>query len=341
MDADAESVESAENAGPDDGAAVPPDPDDPDARTVVEAVDVTRRYGDVVALDGVSLTVASGEVFGLIGPNGAGKTTLVRALTGTTDAEGTVRLFGDPVESVERARLGLLPQSFAPASRLTARELVDYYAGLYDADRVRDTETVLSAVGLADDAGVRYEDLSGGQQRRACVATALVNDPDLLFLDEPTAGVDPAGRRALHGLVERLVDDGTTVFLTSHSMREVETLADRVGLVREGSLVAVGPPDGLVAEHGGPARVAVDLDTAEPDVDLPSLALDGHAVERTADGFVVADVAVAELPAVVETLVDAGLSLEAVTWSRPGLEEAYFELTGEPFAETGRDEGRA
>ena len=302
------------------------------ATPAVEAVDVSRRYGDVVALDGVSLSVAPGEVFGLVGPNGAGKTTLVRALTGTTDAAGEVRLFGDPLPAVDRARLGLLPQSFSPADRLTARELVDYYAGLYDPRRVRDVDAVLAEVGLADDTAVRYENLSGGQRRRVCVATALVNDPDLLFLDEPTAGVDPAGRRSLHGLVARLADEGTTVFLTSHSMDEVETLADRVGLVRDGSLVAVGPPDGLVAEHGGHARVLVET-ASDAVADPPALGLDGFDVERTTEGFVVTDVGAADLPGVVESVVAAEVSPDAVTWARPGLEEAYFRLTGEAFAD--------
>jgi ABC-2 type transport system ATP-binding protein len=301
-----------------------------DAPPAVDATDVARHYGGVAALDGVTLSVAPGEVFGLIGPNGAGKTTLVRALTGTTDAEGTVRLFDRPLADVDEARLGLLPQSFAPASRLTARELVDYYAGLYDADRVRGTAAVLDEVGLADDADVRYEDLSGGQQRRACVATALVNDPDLLFLDEPTAGVDPAGRRSLHALVGRLAGEGTTVFLTSHSMSEVASLADRVGLLRDGSLVAVGPPGGLVAAHAGRARVVVETDG---DVDAAALTVEGHVVEPRpdGDGLVVADVSAADLPRVVDGVVAAGLPLESVTWARPGLEEAYFRLTGEPF----------
>jgi len=199
---------------------------DPDAVVVGEGV--RKSYGDVVALDGVDIRVESGEVFGLIGPNGAGKTTLVRALTGTTEAEGDLRVFGVPPREVDPQRIGLLPQSFDPPERLTATELVGYYGGLYDA--ARDAESVLRDVGMADDADVWYETLSGGQKRRTCVATAIVNDPDLLFLDEPTTGIDPAGRRSIHRLIERLAGGGTTVFLTSHAMDEVERLADRVAL---------------------------------------------------------------------------------------------------------------
>src|SRR6056297_2069271 len=153
------------------------------------AEELRKSYGDTTAVDGVSLTVDEGEVFGLIGPNGAGKTTLVRCLTGTTAYEGTASVLGDPPKEVERSRIGLLPQSFSPPERLTARELLDYYAGLYGESR--DPETVLEEVGLADDADTWYEKLSGGQQRRACVGITLVNDPDVLFLDEPTTGIDP------------------------------------------------------------------------------------------------------------------------------------------------------
>jgi ABC-2 type transport system ATP-binding protein len=162
---------------------------------VIRAEDVRREYGETVALDGVSLSVAEGEVFGLIGPNGAGKTTLVRALTGTTDVAGRVELFGTHPRSADPQRVGLLPQEFSPPARLTARELLDYYGGLYD-DR-RSTADVLADVGIADATDTVYEQLSGGQKRRACVGTALVNDPDLLVLDEPTTGVDPNGRRDL------------------------------------------------------------------------------------------------------------------------------------------------
>ena len=159
--------------------------------SVVVAEDLRRTYGDTVALDGVSLSLDAGEVFGLIGPNGAGKTTLVRALTGTTDAEGRVELLGRDPRSVDESRIGLLPQSFDPPERLTARELVAYYAGLYD--EARDVDGVLRDVGLADADDTWYENLSGGQQRRVCVGTALVNDPEVLFLDEAPHRA-PAGR---------------------------------------------------------------------------------------------------------------------------------------------------
>ena len=298
--------------------------------TVVRAVDARKLYDGTAALDGISLDVHEGEVFGLIGPNGAGKTTLVRALTGTVDADGTLELFGDAAVDSDRSRIGLLPQEFGPPERLTARELVAYYGGLYDESRPVDD--VLADVGLTDDADTWYEHLSGGQKRRACVATALVNDPDVLFLDEPTTGIDPAGRRALWGLLDSLADSGVTVFLTSHSMEEVERLADRVGLLCDGELVAVGTPGELVADHGGPARFVV----AGPDVAAGADPLRdaGFAVEVGTDELVLGDVTPAELGDAVTALADAGVGYESLTWTEPTLEDVYLRLTGETFEGT-------
>jgi ABC-2 type transport system ATP-binding protein len=293
---------------------------------VLVADDIRKSYGDVQALRGVSLTVGPGEVFGLIGPNGAGKTTLVRALTGTTSVEGTVRVLGNPPEGVDANRLGLLPQSFSPAARLTPRELLSYYAGLYDA--ARDPEVVLDEVGLAETADTWYENLSGGEKRRTCVGAALVNDPDVLFLDEPTTGIDPAGRRAVWRLVDRLTAGGTTVFLTSHSMQEVSRLADRVGLVRGGELVAVGSPDDLVREHGGESTLVVETEhTADA-----TAALDGrYAVSAAAEGVVVRGVAPREIGDVATALDEHGVEYGSLAWSEPSLEDVYLSLTGETF----------
>ena len=298
----------------------------------VVAEDVRRAYGDTVALDGVDLTVETGEVFGLIGPNGAGKTTLIRALTGTTDAEGDVEVLGASPRSVDRERIGLLPQEFSPPERLTARELLAYYGGLYD--EARPVESVLEDVGLRDDADTWYENLSGGQKRRTCVATALVNDPELLVLDEPTTGIDPAGRRAVWSLVERLADGGTTVLLTTHYMEEAETLADRVGLLADGALVATGTPAALVAEYGGAPRLEV---TVEGDVGAATEALEsaGYRTRGTSGGLAVEGIAAREVGDVAAALDDDGVAYGALAWTQPDLEDVDLELTGTGVASGG------
>ncbi|WP_132057651.1 ABC transporter ATP-binding protein [Halorussus amylolyticus] len=303
----------------------------------IVAEGLRREYGDTAALDGVSLSVGAGEVFALVGPNGAGKTTLVRALTGTTTLDsGSVSVLGDHPRNLDRSRLGLLPQSFDPPERLTARELVAYYAGLYD--EARDPGSVLESVGMDDDA-TWYEKLSGGQQRRTCVGTALVNDPDVLFLDEPTTGIDPAGRRALWSLVEDLAASGTTVFLTTHDMAEAERLADRVGLLADGRLVAVGSPAELVAEFGGRTRVVVDLTTdttdipASADAAASALADAGFEVETTDDSLVVRGVSPEDIGEVVAALDAEAVAYDALAWTEPDLEDAFLELAGRSVAD--------
>jgi ABC-2 type transport system ATP-binding protein len=287
----------------------------------VAARDVRKEYGDTAALDGVSIDVPSGESFALVGPNGAGKTTLIRCLTGTESPDdGEVSLLGGPPGDADPQRLGLLPQSFSPAGRLSARELVAHYAGLYDSARA--PGDALDAVGL-DPASrdTAYENLSGGQQRRACVAATLVNDPDVLFLDEPTASVDPAGRRALHDALADLVAGGTTLVLTTHDMAEAERLADRVGFLAAGRLVAVGTPSGLVAEHAGGPRLLV-----ETGADVGSVA--GFEARATDEGIELRNVARDDVADVVRALDAEGVPFDAIEWSEPDLEDAYLALTG-------------
>jgi len=297
---------------------------------VLVAEDVRRSYGDTVALDGVSLSVAAGEVLALVGPNGAGKTTLVRALTGTTDAEGRVELFGAAPTAVDRDRVGLLPQSFTPHERLTARELLAYYAGLYD--ETRNVESTLADVGLAGAADTHYEKLSGGQQRRTCVATALINDPDLLVLDEPTTGIDPAGRQALWDLLSGLADRGVTILVTTHYMEEAQRLADRVGLLADGEVVALDSPDRLMAEHGGDNRLLVDGNFTEAAVD----AIDYPARMALRDGrLVIYGVRPESIGGVVDELEAAGVAYDSLTWTQPDLEDVYLELTGTGVGQSG------
>lgn len=308
----------------------------------VVAEGVEKSYGDIDALQGVSLAVDPGEVYALVGPNGSGKTTLVRCLTGTTAPEsGDVSLFGTPPGDTAKDRLGLLPQDYAPPDRLTPRELVEYYAGLYDA--ARDPDEVLAEVGIDAERDTFYGTLSGGEKRRTCVAAALVNDPDVLFLDEPTTAVDPAGRRALWQVFEDLADAGTTVFLTTHDMAEAERLADRVGLLANGTLIAEGTPDALVAEYGGPTRLIVETAATAEDA-TPETATDvddvigdaifdaspgeagGWTVTETDDGLVFEDVAPQDVGAIVDALEAGGIRFDRLTWREPDLEDAYLAL---------------
>jgi ABC-2 type transport system ATP-binding protein len=295
---------------------------------VVVAADVSRRYGETVALDGVSLSVSEGEVFGLVGPNGAGKTTLVRALTGTTDAEGRVELFGTPPRDVDEERLGLLPQEFDPPSRLTPRELLEYYGGLYD--EARPPEELLAEVGITDSADDYYETLSGGQKRRTMVATALVNDPDLLVVDEPTTGIDPAGRRRLWSLLEELAASGTTIVLTTHYMAEAQELADRVGMLANGELVAVDAPEQLIRNHGGDSLLYVegDVERVPGGLDYEASLSDGRLTIR--------DVSPEEIAEVTQVLAEAGVEYDSLTWTEPDLEDVYLELTGQSVTADGR-----
>ena len=296
----------------------------------IVAENVRRAYGDTVALADVSLTVEPGEVFALVGPNGAGKTTLVRAITGTTDYDGSVELFGEHPRVIERSRLGLLPQDFTPHERLTARELIAYYAGLYDDAHA--PGRVLTDVGLTGSAETAYEDLSGGQQRRACVGTALVNDPDLLILDEPTTGIDPAGRRRVWELLEELAAAGTTIVLTTHYMAEAQRLADRVGLLADGELVAVDTPDALIDAHGGETRLAIETTPApgsfDPDLD--------YRTATTDDELLVYDVPPTAIGAVVEELSGNGIDADSLSWTEPTLSDVYLELTGNAVGSGGQ-----
>jgi len=297
----------------------------------VVAEDVTKRYGDTIAVDSVSLSVPAGTVFGLIGPNGAGKTSLVRCLTGTTEYDGGVSLFGTTPETVERSRIGLLPQSFSPPERLTVRELLDYYADLYD--EARDTDSVISEVGLGSAADTWYENLSGGQKRRACVGITLVNDPDVLFLDEPTTGIDPTGRRDLWRLIEDLAATGTTVFLTSHSMDEIERLSDQVAMLADGAVVATGTPSALVTEHGGDSRLVVRTEAdAEPLTERP------FRVESSAGRLTLHGVDAVDIDDAVDALAAADIAYESFTWTEPTLEDVYLELTGTQFRAGGASE---
>jgi len=183
---------------------------------------------------------------------------------------------------------------------------------------------------MTDGADSWYETLSGGQQRRVCVGIALVNDPELLFLDEPTTGIDPAGRQSLWSLLEELADGGTTIVLTSHSMTEVQRLADRVGLLQDGQLVAVGTPTELIESHGGASRLVIEAD--QPAAAADALADADFEATASPTEVVVTGVSPVEIGDAVAVLSRADIEYGSLTWAEPSLEDVYLQLTGEQFA---------
>jgi ABC-2 type transport system ATP-binding protein len=280
--------------------------------TAAPAIDVnelSKAYGGHEAVRGVSFTVRRGEVFGLLGPNGAGKTTTVEILEGhRARSGGDVRVLGqDPGERPAglRARVGIVLQSCGTYPHLTVRETLEHWAALYPSPRaIGDT---LRLAGLEEAADRRARTLSGGQQRRLDFALALVGDPELIFLDEPTTGFDPAARRAAWDVVRALRELGKTVLLTTHYLDEAQALADRVAIIKDGAILAEGPPGELIA--GAPRYRIAYRERG------------GRRVERETE----------EPTALLHELTAAALArgetLEELSVTRPSLEDVYLELT--------------
>jgi len=272
--------------------------------------DLRKDYGPVEAVRGVSFDVERGEVFGLLGPNGAGKTTTVEILEGYRDrSAGEVRVLGhDPAERDRelQQRVGIVLQSCGIYPRVTVREAVEHFSKAYE--RPRDADETIELVGLGEKADARTKDLSGGQRRRLDLALALVGDPELVFLDEPTTGFDPAARRTAWGVVRALKELGKTVLLTTHYLDEAQELSDRVAIVKEGRIVAEGPPDQL---GPGASRYRV------------SYLSDGRRVEHQTDD------PTELLHRLTRDAIARGERLEGLEVTRPTLEEIYLELTAE------------
>jgi len=273
----------------------------------IEVRGLTKAYGAHPAVRGIDFTVARGEVFGLLGPNGAGKTTTVEVLEGyRTRDSGTVSVLGhDPGNRSAqlRARVGIVLQSCGTYPHLTVAETVEHFASLYPAPR--QVDEVLALAGLDECAGRRARTLSGGQARRLDFALALVGDPELIFLDEPTTGFDPGARRAAWDVIRALRDLGKTVVLTTHYLDEAQTLADRVAILQGGRILAEGPPDALGASRYRVAWRAADGTAEERFTDDPTSLL----AELTAEALA------------------RGERLEELSVTRPSLEDVYLELT--------------
>ena len=303
---------------------------------------LTKRFGDRVALDGVSFEVGQGEVFGFLGPNGAGKTTTVRTLgTLIEPTSGTAIVAGIQLSAQNgpaiRARISVMPESPGLYLRLTVRENLECFAGLYELDDVRGrVERALRAVNLLDRAGDPCGSLSKGLRQRAGLARALLNDPAVLFLDEPTSGLDPVATREVHELIASLRDRGVTIFLTTHRLEEAERLCHRVAILNT-TLRLIGRPDELrerLFSRSLDVRLRAPLD--DPNAVLGAVTeVDGW--EPTPSGYTltVADPEVAA-PQVARALVGAGADIVSIAESRHSLEDVYLQLVDEDVEATSR-----
>ena len=292
------------------------------AAPVVELDHVTRRYGQVVALDDVTLTIQAGEVVALLGPNGAGKTTAIGVMLGLRrPTRGTVRLFGLPPADLDaRSRCGVMLQESGTPELLTVREIVELF-GTYYPRRLR-PEEALSLAGLEEQARTRLDRLSGGQRQRLFFALAVTGDPEVLFLDEPTAGMDVEARRAFLAAIRRRARDGTTVVLTTHYLEEADQLADRVVVIDRGVIVADAPPAEIKSRVAGKRltlRFAAPVD--------PALFAGAPATGVRADGEVVTMLSSRPVD-VLRHVLATNAELVDLDVGGADLEEAFVHLTG-------------
>jgi ABC-2 type transport system ATP-binding protein len=298
----------------------------------ISVQDLRKSYGSMVAVGGVSFEVEDGEFFGILGPNGAGKTTTLEMLEGLRKPdEGQLTVLGLrpwPRNPALLPRIGVQLQSTSFFERLTAREQIRTFASLYGVS-ARRADEMLSVVGLDDQAETKAEQLSGGQSQRLSIACALVHDPELVFMDEPTGALDPQARRNLWDLLRQINADGRTVVLTTHHMDEAETLCDRVAIMDHGEILQLDPPAALVRGLNTPVRISIEsgLLTA---ADARALAGAGGGEQSVTDDGVSLTIATRDPAPVLAVLADrgalAGLRVQGAT-----LEDVFLHLTGREY----------
>jgi len=296
---------------------------------VVQVAGIQKRYGTLLAVDDVSFDVHEGEIFGLIGPNGAGKTTTLEAVEGLRPIDrGSITVLGlDPVRDVYalQDRIGVQLQAAQLQKRITVWETLDLWASLYK--HPVDGAKLLDQLGLAEKRNAWFMTLSGGQKQRLFIALALINDPELVFLDELTTGLDPQARRAIWELVRGIRARGKTVLLTTHLMEEAEKLCDRVAIIEHGRIIDIDSPEQLVARHC-PERTVV-ITTAEPMAEERFRAIPGiELVTRHDDRFTLRGSGSGFVTEVIRCLSEARITVVDFRTVHPTLEDVFLKLTG-------------
>jgi len=300
------------------------------AAPVIRVRGLTKRYGDVKAVDGIDFDVAKGQIFGLLGPNGAGKTTTVEILEGLREADGgEVSVLGvDVMRDADaiKPRIGVSLQTAALYPKLTVTELVNLFRSFYP--RARPTNEIIDVLELGERRNARSQELSGGQRQRLAVALSLVNDPELVFLDEPTTGLDPAARRSLWDIVEGLKADGRSVLLTTHYMEEAEILCDRLAIMDHGHILEMGTVEELVSKHFQERTVRFDRLEGLAYDELAALPAVSSVKEDTDEVLIYTRDPGRTIGALLDLADGRGLEPQNLGIRRATLEDVFLDLTG-------------
>jgi ABC-2 type transport system ATP-binding protein len=303
---------------------------------IVQVENLSKKYGDLVAVNGVSFSLSKGEVFAFLGPNGAGKTTTVEileCLRNPTGGQAKVLGFDVSKKSDQaeiRKRIGVLPQDFNAIDRLTVRENIDYFGAMFK--HQLDADQLIDLVDLKDKRDEQFKKLSGGLKQRVGLAVSLVNDPAVVFLDEPTTGLDPRARRDVWGVVERLKKQGKTIFLTTHYMDEAEYLADIVSIIDHGQIIASGTPDQLIDRHGGRKTLIIREAGEEGLKELPGGL---PKAELRNAGDIAIPLNNGDLTNILISLGQTPLHDKEIEVRRPTLDDVFLNLAGRRVSEEG------
>jgi ABC-2 type transport system ATP-binding protein len=301
-----------------------------EAEYAIEVDELTKRYGELLAVNDISFTVSRGEMFAFLGPNGAGKTTTVEIIeTIRTPTSGKVTLLGMDVTKKKHdivRRIGVLPQEFSSFDRITVRETLQYYSRLYGS-RKADIDGLIELVNLKDKTKEQYKNLSGGLKQRLGIAIALVNDPEVVFLDEPTTGLDPRARREVWEVLQGLKKRGKTVFLTTHYMEEAELLADRVAIISRGKIIALGSPRELIVTNAN-YQVFTLQSVDEKTIEIVRK-MGFEPVMNNHNDIVIRVEHTDDVQNILIAIKDAGAMYHGLDVRKPNLEEVFLKLTGE------------
>ena len=301
-----------------------------EAEYTIEVENLTKRYGDLLAVNEISFNVRGGEVFALLGPNGAGKSTTVEIIdTIRAPTSGKVTLLGMDVTKKKHdivPRIGVLPQGFSSFDRITVRETLQYYSRLFCRMNT-DIDGLIELVKLKEKTKEQYKNLSGGLKQRLGIAIALVNDPEVVFLDEPTTGLDPRARREVWKVLLDLKKKGKTVFLTTHYMEEAELLADTVAIISKGKIIAMGSPDALIESNAN--YLLLTLQSVDEKAFEIVRKMGFEPVQDNQKEIKVRVEQTDDVRKILNTIKQAGASFHGLDVRRPNLEEVFLKLTGE------------